>query len=297
MTSNFTDLAPERIRPTDHTSPAPRMVSYFTHGITLAYRTYGHGPSVVIAFHGFGRTGADFEVLTKTLGEACTIHAFDLHFHGKSPSYPERASTPFTPHELAVFFTAFLDSMTTKKATVLGYSLGGRIALSLLTTMPERFERLILVAPDGLKTRPWYRALAATQMGEWAYRRFVEHPEKIHLFMDGLRATRLMSQKMHRFLKGQTDSQAKRMLVRDVWLSFRSIEPDLEEVAAIATARTIPINIFFGKFDSVIKPRFGKKLHDLAPDVVSQENLPFGHVLLVPELGKALAELFPIPVP
>ena len=297
MTSNLPEPATERIRRTDHPDPGPRMVSYFTHGITLAYRTYGHGPSVVIAFHGFGRTGADFEVLTKSLGEACTIHAFDLHFHGKSPSYPERAATPFTPHELAVFFTAFLDSINTKKATVLGYSLGGRIALSLLTTMPERFERLILVAPDGLKTRPWYRALAATQMGEWAYRRFVEHPEKIHFIIDGLRATRLMSQKMHRFLKGQTDSQAKRMLVRDVWLSFRSIEPDLTEVAAIATEHSIPLNMFFGEFDSVIRPRFGKKLHDLAPAVVSQENLPFGHVLLVPELGKALAKLFPNPVP
>jgi len=296
MKSSITDPIIVGIPDTDRPIPFPRMVSYFTHGITLAYRTFGHGPSVVIAFHGFGRTGADFEALGPALGEACTIHAFDLHFHGKSPSYPERSAKPFTPHELAVFFTGFLDKINTKKATLLGYSLGGRIALSLLTTMPERTERLVLVAPDGLKTRPWYRGLAATQLGEWAYRRFVEHPEKIHLIVDGLRATRLMSQKMHRFLKGQTDSQAKRMLVRDVWLSFRSIEPDLEEVAAIATERGIPINMFFGQFDSVIRPRFGKKLHDLAPEVVSQENLPFGHVLLVPELGKALAELFPVPV-
>lgn len=295
MTTNSPGPATERFQQTDHPNAGPRMVSYFTHGITLAYRTFGHGPAAVIAFHGFGRTGADFDVLVPALGEACTIYAFDLHFHGKSPSYPERSSKPFTTHELAVFFTAFLDKINTQKAILLGYSLGGRIALSLLTTMPERTERLVLVAPDGLKTRPWYRYLAGTPVGEWAYRRFVEHPEKIHLVVDGLRATRLMSQKMHRFLKGQTDSQAKRMLVRDVWLSFRSIEPALELVAVTAKEGGISINMFFGEFDSVIKPHFGKKLHDLAPEVVTQENLPFGHVLLTPELGKALAKLIPAP--
>ena len=31
-------------------------ISYSTHGPTLAYRTFGHGPRSVLTFHGFGRT-------------------------------------------------------------------------------------------------------------------------------------------------------------------------------------------------------------------------------------------------
>ena len=151
----------------------PPLLSYFTHGVTLAYRTFGNGPSPVLALHGFGRTGADFEVLAPALGKYHTIHAFDLHFHGMSPGYPERAEVPFTPHELAVFFAAFLDHIGSEKASLLGYSLGGRIAMSLLETMPERIEQVFLAAPDGLKPRPWYRGLAATSFGRWAYRRFV----------------------------------------------------------------------------------------------------------------------------
>jgi pimeloyl-ACP methyl ester carboxylesterase len=265
--------------------------SYFTHGPTLAYRTYGSGPLPVLAFHGFGRTGEDFRVLEKELGEQCTIHAFDLHFHGHSPSYPERADQPFTPRELATFFSAFADHLGVARVTLLGYSLGGRIALCLLEAMPDRIERLFLAAPDGLVTRPWYRGLATSGVGRRLYRRFVEKPDVVHGLIDGLRTTRLMNERMHRFLKGQTDSKAKRILVRDVWLSYRLIEPDLEQVAARVRAHGIPVHLFFGTYDRVIRPAFGEHLRKHAPELIDQQELPFGHVLLTQELGSAMSAI------
>ncbi|HMC96206.1 MAG TPA: alpha/beta fold hydrolase, partial [Flavobacteriales bacterium] len=111
-------------------------IQYFTHGVTLAYRTYGRGPIAVLAFHGFGRMGADFKVLEATLGDPCTLYAFDLHFHGESPRYPGRVDEPFTPEELATFFFAFTSSIGCQRITLLGYSLGGRLALSVLEQVP-----------------------------------------------------------------------------------------------------------------------------------------------------------------
>lgn len=264
------------------------MISYFTHGVTLAYRTYGSGPLPVIALHGFGRTGADFSVLEPALAAACTIHAFDLHFHGSSPSYPERADQPFTPAELAVYFSAFVDGLKADKAIFLGYSLGGRMVLSLLETMPQRVLCAFLVAPDGLINRPWYRGLAASPTGRRLYKRFVERPARIHGIIHGLHATRLMNERMHRFLIGQTDSRAKRMLLRDVWLSYRLIEPDLEQVASQARKFSVPIHLIFGTNDRVIKPAFGNNLRKFAPELISHQELPFGHVLLTAELGEAI---------
>jgi len=267
------------------------LINFFTHGVTLAYRTYGSGPKMLVALHGFGRTGEDFAILEPSLGARYTIHAFDLHFHGKSPSYPHRAETPFTPHEIAVFYSAFADEMNVEKFSLLGYSLGGRIALNLVEQIPERIERTFLVAPDGLKTKPWYRRLAGSGPGRWAYRRFVEQPAGPLMIIDVLGVTRLISQKMHRFLKGQTDSRAKRMLLRDVWLSYRSIEPDLGTVAHNASKFGIPIQLIFGERDSVIKPILGRNLSIYAPDMISQIELPFGHVLITPELGVAILEI------
>lgn len=263
-------------------------VSYFTHGATLAYRTYGNGPLTVLAFHGFGRTGADFAVLEESLGDRCTIHAFDLHFHGQSPGYPERAERPFTAAELAVYFTAFLDEHGVQKAALLGYSLGGRIAMCLVEQMPERLERVFLAAPDGLVPRPWYRRLAATPQGRRLYGHFVERPHLAHSVIHGLHAMRLMGQKMHRFLIGQTDSKVKRMLVRDVWLSYRLIEPHLGKVADQARSHRIPIHLFFGIHDRVIKPSTGEHLRKHAPGLITRQELPFGHALITSELGRAM---------
>lgn len=264
------------------------MVSYFTHGPTLAYRSYGHGPAQVLAFHGFGRTGEDFHILAGPLGDRCTIHTFDLHFHGHSPGYPERADRPFAPQELASFFTAFLDHLGAPKAGLIGYSLGGRIALCLLEQMPGRIDRVFLAAPDGLKTRPWYRGLACSSIGRRLYKRFVVNPTVTHAIIHGLRSVRLMNERMHRFLIGQTDSRAKRQLVHDVWLSYRRIEPDLARVAENAVEQGIPVHLFFGTHDRVIRPALGENLRRHAQEWITQQELPFGHVLLTTELGEAM---------
>jgi pimeloyl-ACP methyl ester carboxylesterase len=265
--------------------------SYFTHGPTLAYRTYGHGPTPLLAFHGFGRTGQDFHVLEGPLGELCTVYAFDLHYHGNSPAEAIRAEKPFTPKELATFFAAFMDELGAEKVLLLGYSFGGRTVLNLLEQIPHRVERAFMVAPDGLKTRPWYRGLAASGIGRWMYKRFVEHPERIHGLIHLLKATRLMNERMHRFLVGQSDTRAKRQLVHDVWLSYRHIEPSLHQVAANARQHKVPVHLFFGEFDRVIPAKLGHKLRKHAPEIISLQLLPFGHVLVTTELGVAMREV------
>lgn len=264
-------------------------VQHFTHDhVTLAYRIYGSGSIPVLAFHGFGRSGTDFAVLEPVLGDRCALFAFDLHFHGQSPRYPGRADDPFKPEELASYFKAFAGHAGHQKVNLLGYSLGGRLCLSMVEHMPERIQRVFLAAPDGLKTRPWYRGLASSAFGRRLYKRFVEKPASAHAVIHTLRASRLMSERMHRFLIGQTESRIKRELVRDVWLSYRLIEPDLQRVADRVREHRIPIHLFFGKLDRIIPPRLGANLRPFAPELITQEDLPFGHVVLTRELGEAM---------
>ena len=262
----------------------------FTHGATtLAYRSYGHGPAQVLAFHGFGRTGEDFALFEPLLAERCTIHAVDLHFHGESSTPGERAHAPFTPAELAAYFTAFTDHFDAAKVTFMGYSLGGRIALSLLTTMPDRVARVVLVAPDGLKNRPWYRGLAASRFGRHLYGRFVENPHRVHGIMNALHGVGLMRPKLHRFLTGQMETRANRQQVHDVWLSYRLIEPDLSDVGQVLREKAVPLHLFLGRTDSVIHAHLAQGLKTKAPEMVHVEFLEAGHVLLTPEFAPAIA--------
>ena len=52
---------------------------------TLHYHKFGHGPAILLAFHGIGQDGVScFKSFADHLGDRYTIYAFDLYFHGKS---------------------------------------------------------------------------------------------------------------------------------------------------------------------------------------------------------------------
>jgi pimeloyl-ACP methyl ester carboxylesterase len=269
--------------------PTAPPVPSFTHSsLTLAYRSYGDGPLPIIAFHGFGRTGKDFHAFEESLGDIATIHAFDLPFHGESLSPADRAERPFTPYELRDFFAAFADSIGAKRFVMMGYSLGGRVALSLLETMPERITRAILIAPDGLKKKPWYRALASSSWGRSRYAVFLERPQRVQWIIRMAHRLGMINEKMERFLTGQIATREQRQLVHDVWLSFRHIEVDLFDVVEHVREKRIPVDLIFGEFDSVIKPGTGKKLAAFAPEAIRFHQVPQGHQLLNATVGALL---------
>ena len=265
---------------------------HFSHGpLRLHCRGYGTGHNHLIAFHGFGRTGQDFSAFERALGDRFTIHAFDLPFHGESPSSSERAEQPFTPAELRDYFTAFAEHIGAKKVALLGYSLGGRVALSLLETMPERIAHAVLIAPDGLKPRPWYRALTSSPWGRARYRSFIARPQRVHGIAHALKRTGLLRDKMHRFIIGQTDTRPKRELLHDVWLSYRQLEVDLFDVVANLRGHGIRLDMIFGEFDSVIKSRLGHKLAAFAPEMIRVHGVPLGHQLLTSEVAARVGDL------
>ena len=264
-------------------------LSHFRHGPEhLAYRSFGSGAKHILAFHGFGRTGEDFRFLEHALKDKYSLHAFDLHFHGHSPKPLDRTETPFRPDELATYFSAFADSLSTEKVTLMGYSLGGRIALSLLETMPQRIDQVILLAPDGLQRRPWYRVLAKYSWGRKLYRNFVKDPSRAVALVDLLHRSGLMNAKMHRFLHGQMDTLPMRQLVHNVWTAYRLLEPDLRHAAHQAERHRIPVHVLFGRYDRVIRTAQGKALRRHAPEWVRCAEVEAGHTLLTPALAEML---------
>lgn len=267
---------------------------FFTHGrLSMAVRLHGHGPLPLLAFHGFGRSGADMAALAPVLGARFTLHAFDLPFHGGSPA--PQGPAPVQPEELAAFFTAYTASLGGGPAGLLGYSLGGRFALSLAERCPQLWSTVLLAAPDGLVRAPWYRALARHRLGRAAYRRFIRRPGAVHALIGLLHRTGLIGATMHQFLIGQSADRPARQLLHDVWTSFRAIEPDLRRVAANMREAQLPLHLFMGAHDRVIPPRRAQRLQRSAPRLVQVHVLPTGHWMLTPVLAAAILEALPHP--
>ncbi|MFJ6207964.1 2-succinyl-6-hydroxy-2,4-cyclohexadiene-1-carboxylate synthase [Lysinibacillus sp. NPDC092081] len=104
----------------------------------------------LVALHGFTGSTVTWINLIKSLPSVRVI-AIDLIGHGKT-AIPEQSSR-FSMQEQIQDLEEVFVQLQLKKFTLLGYSMGGRVALSYAISYPERIEKLILEsASPGLRT-------------------------------------------------------------------------------------------------------------------------------------------------
>ena len=84
--------------------------------------------------------GAQLDSIGRQLGESLRVFALDLRNHGRSPWAPTMALD-----EMAADVAAFIERHELRAATVLGHSLGGKVAMRLALTRPELAARLVVV--------------------------------------------------------------------------------------------------------------------------------------------------------
>lgn len=120
----------------------------------------------VLLVHGLGATKASFLPTIEALAGSHRAIAVDLPGFGDSDK-PLWAA--YDARFFARAMAALLDALELDSAHVVGNSMGGRVALELGLSHPERVDRLVMLAPSlaWLKPRPWapYLRLIPTQLG------------------------------------------------------------------------------------------------------------------------------------
>jgi pimeloyl-ACP methyl ester carboxylesterase len=119
--------------------------SRVVHGHRISFVRAGSGPALVL-LHGIGNNCQTWAPVIDRLAETHTVIAPDLLGHGKSDK-------PRGDYSVAAFANGVRDLMSVldiERATVVGHSLGGGIALQFAYQFPERCERLVLVSSGGL---------------------------------------------------------------------------------------------------------------------------------------------------
>jgi pimeloyl-ACP methyl ester carboxylesterase len=123
-------------------------------GSRLHYLKYLGGEKIMLAFHGYGQDAQVFHEISTYLTNGYTVYSFDLFFHGRSTW--NKTKGEFSKNELETIFNMFLGKENISEFSVMAFSLGGKTALCLAELYPEKIEKLILIAPDGIKTSFWY---------------------------------------------------------------------------------------------------------------------------------------------
>jgi len=115
------------------------------HGKRVCYSIGGEGPAIVL-IHGITGSSQTWNDVMPWLAERHTVLAPDLLGHGES-------AKPKGDYSLGAYASGVRDLMIAldiDKATFVGHSLGGGIAMQLAYQFPERLDRLVLVSSGGL---------------------------------------------------------------------------------------------------------------------------------------------------
>jgi pimeloyl-ACP methyl ester carboxylesterase len=117
------------------------------HGKRLTYRLAGKGP-LVLLIHGMAGSATTWKQVMPALSERFTVLAPDLFGHGES----DKTKGDYSLGAMASVLRDLIVALGFKRATVVGQSYGGGIAMQLAYQYPERCERLVLVNAGGLGT-------------------------------------------------------------------------------------------------------------------------------------------------
>jgi pimeloyl-ACP methyl ester carboxylesterase len=119
--------------------------SRIVHGHRVSFVRAGSGP-VLLLLHGIGNNCSTWADVATRLAETHTVIAPDLLGHGTSDK--PRGDYSVAGH--ANMVRDLMSVLDIERATVVGHSLGGGIALQFAYQFPERCERLVLVSSGGL---------------------------------------------------------------------------------------------------------------------------------------------------
>ncbi len=103
----------------------------------------------VILLHGLGSSLHTWELWAQALTPAFRVVRYDLS--GSGLSEPDPLSDYGDTRSLDVLL-ALMDTLKIGKASLIGNSIGGRLAWKFAAKHPERVEKLVLISPDGYES-------------------------------------------------------------------------------------------------------------------------------------------------
>ena len=256
----------------------------------IHYRRFGDGKKLLFCFHGYGRDSTTFSFLAKYLGSRFTLIAIDLPFHGLTQWKDALIFKPASLSQMMIDISHQL-KIQPVKFSILGFSMGGRVALHLTRLLPHHVERLILLAPDGLSFNFWRWVGSRTFVGRTILHYTMQHPHWLLRLVNMAEKWKLMHKSLADFVRYYINQEVQRKILYRRWITMRKFTAELTELKKLIKKNKIPVKMLFGAFDKVIPARGGQKFVKGIEAFATVEVVQLGHHLLTEGNVKKIVQL------
>ncbi len=188
-------------------------------------KQWGNNGEIIVFVHYFGGSANCWKWVAEGLSDHFTCIAFNLPGCGHTKPLPQISTVIY-----AAFIAARLKMMNVHPYTVIGHSMGGKIATQLALSVPDNVKQLLLVAPSP----PGREHILPKNKKQLLHVKDETTAKKI---IDGATVIQLQGEALQVAMDAQL---ATTQQVRDWWVSTGSQQPlVLDEVYKIATPVTI----------------------------------------------------------
>ncbi|MBK8140606.1 MAG: alpha/beta hydrolase [Chitinophagaceae bacterium] len=243
---------------------------------TIGYYCFGSGLKQAVCFHGYGEDASIFHFLSNYAGNQYTFYSIDLPFHGRT-EWNEGLN--FTRQDLVLIIEKITEKAA-KELTLIGFSLGGRISLSLFEAIPEKIEKIVLLAPDGLKVNFWYWLATQTWLGNRLFALTMKKPGWFFGLLKVMNLFKLVNASIFKFVNYYIGDAEVRRLLYSRWTSLRKIKPDLPVIKNLIRENKTTVRLIYGKHDRIILSSTGEQFKKGIEEYCTLTVIHSGHQVL-----------------
>jgi pimeloyl-ACP methyl ester carboxylesterase len=266
------DVSSRKAGPVKRVSPVTEtqrngLSEIVLHGHRVQYRTAGSGP-VLVLVHGITSTSATWANVLPYLAERFTVIAPDLLGHGES-------AKPRGDYSLGAYASGIRDLLIAlghERATFIGHSLGGGVAMQLAYQFPEHCERLVLVSSGGLGRGISALLRAASLPGSELVLPLLVNDHVVGAGQLVGRLLRRVGLRVHtdveEVLRGHaslSDGETRSAFLHTLRTIVDPLGQRVDASDRLYLARAIPFLIVWGERDPIIPVEHARSAHRLVP--------------------------------
>ncbi len=228
-----------------------------------------------------------FAPVKESFGHKYTIYSVDFAYHGKTEWKEEVACTKA---ETIALLKEFMQQQGFEKISLMGFSMGGRIVMSLIADMAPVLNEVFLLSPDGISERVYYRDVLANRFGDAAFKQMLKHPEIL------INATQLFSKigltkkYVADYVKSYLGEERRRNRIYNIWLSMQTFRTNLTRVRSASEKNHLKVYLLWGKRDKVLPVEYAHRFKKAVPQC-ELILLDGGHFIVDERLNPVINQL------
>jgi len=238
------------------------------HGERLAYLDEGEG-EVIVLLHGMAGSSQTWRSVIRPLSRKYRLVAPDLPGHGQS----DKPRSDYSLGAFAALLRDLFDELGIRRATIVGHSLGGGVAMQFSYQHPDYCERLILVdsgglGPDvGLTLRMLSVPGSELIMPIIAPRPVLDAGERVWSWFHKIGMSSPRGEEIWRSYSSLSDASTRQAFLRTLRSVVDYRGQSVSALNRLSFKEDLPIMAIWGDQDAIIPVEHAHALQETRPDI------------------------------